>query len=269
MPVPAWAAKVFPDETPGARMERLGDVIFSLCRLDSEDPEAAWRKHIEELKKRRDYLNTKQYSSLEYTGGGTDLRVGLPRDHNWVSAEVKSESGIEFVANMPTEEVFTLPHRDEVDGTVVASKPLFHRGMVFENFRLRFEKGRAVEVRADRGEELLKKIVETDEGAARLGEVALVSESSPVARSNLLFYNPLLDENAACHLALGFAFQENLKNGARMSSEEFTAAGGNSSQVHMDFMIGSRNLDIDGVTADGHREALMRKGLWAIGDGDE
>jgi aminopeptidase len=264
MPVPSWAAKVFPDLTLQEQMDKLTDVVFSLCRLDQDDPLAAWQRHVESLCAKRDYLNKKQYVSLEYSAPTVDLSIGLPENHNWISGQVVSETGIPFVPNMPTEEVFTLPHRDQVEGTVTASKPLHHQGMVFENFTLTFKEGCVVDLKADRGEDLLRKIIETDDGAARLGEVALVPESSPVARSGLLFYNPLLDENAACHLALGFAFQENIKGGMKMSPEEFKAAGGNTSQVHLDFMIGTDRLEVNGVTRQGNREAIISRGEWAI-----
>ena len=264
MPVPSWAAKVFPDLDPKQQMEKLLDVIFSLCRVDRDDPIAAWTEHVETLISRRDYLNRKRYTALEYSAPTIDLRVGLPEKHNWASGSIVTEAGIPIVPNMPTEEVFAAPHRDRVEGTVTASKPLHYRGMVFENFTLTFKQGRVIDLRADTGEDLLRKIVDTDEGAARLGEVALVAESSPVAQSGLLFYNPLLDENAACHLALGFAFQENIEGGATMSPEEFEAAGGNSSQVHMDFMVGTNRLNVEGVTRDGKREAILRQGEWVI-----
>jgi aminopeptidase len=264
MPVSSWAAKVFPDLDPQQQMEKLKDVIFALCRVDQEDPIAAWTKHIETLKARKDYLNQKRYSSLEFDAPNMELKVGLPEKHNWVSGTVVTEAGVTVVPNMPTEEVFTVPHRDHVAGTVTASKPLHYRGMVFENFTFTFEEGRVIDVKAGTGEDLLKKIVETDEGSARLGEVALVAESSPVAQSGLLFYNPLFDENAACHLALGFAFQENIEGGTAMDPEEFKAEGGNSSQVHMDFMVGSDRLDVAGVTEAGAREPILRQGEWAI-----
>jgi aminopeptidase len=213
---------------------------------------------------RKEYLNQKRYTALEYSAPTMDLKVGLPENHNWASGTVVTEAGVTCAPNMPTEEVFTVPHRERVEGTVTASKPLHYRGMVFENFTFTFKQGRVIDLKADTGEDLLKKIVETDEGAARLGEVALVAESSPVAKSGLLFYNPLFDENAACHLALGFAFQENIKGGTAMSAEEFEAAGGNSSQVHMDFMVGSNRLDVEGITRDGKREPILRQGEWVI-----
>jgi len=264
MPTEAWAARVFPQEARERRIEKLKDVLFSLCRLDADDPVAAWQKHIRALVSRRDFLNGRRYDLLRYRGPGTDLTIGLAENHRWVSAQVRSRAGIAFVANMPTEEVFTAPHRERIEGTVTASKPLFHRGMVFENFSFRFQDGRVVDVRADRGEDLLKKIVKTDEGSARLGEVALVPESSPVARSGLLFYNPLLDENAACHLALGSAFGETIEGGMGMEEQAFMGAGGNISQVHMDFMIGSPELSVEGVTQEGKTEPILTQGEWAF-----
>jgi aminopeptidase len=264
MPVPSWAAKVFPDLAPKDQVERLTEVIFSLCRVDREDPIAAWSEHIEALKKRKDLLNQKRYTALEFSAPNMDLKLGLPERHNWASGAVTTEAGVMVIPNMPTEEVFTVPHRDRVEGSVTASKPLHYRGMVFENFTFIFRDGRVINVKADAGEDLLRKIVETDEGSARLGEVALVAESSPVAQSGLLFYNSLLDENAACHLALGFAFQENIQGGPAMQPKEFEAAGGNRSQVHMDFMVGSNQLEVVGVTQGGTREPILQQGEWSI-----
>jgi len=263
MPTQAWASRVFPGLSAQQSMDELSRVLLSLCRLDAPDPGAAWEDHIERLVARRDLLNRRRYDRLRYSGPGTDLSIGLPENHRWVSARVASQSGVSFVANMPTEEVFTAPHFERVNGTITASKPLYHRGMVFENFSFRFQDGRVVEVKADRGEELLRRIIDTDAGAARLGEVALVPESSPVARAGLLFYNPLLDENASCHLALGSAFSETIEGGMSMSEEELGASGANSSQVHMDFMVGSRELLVQGVRRDGDTEDILRDGEWA------
>ena len=244
-------------------MARLWDAIGRLCRLDHADPLAAWETHLEALTTRRDVLNRKQYAALKYTGPGTDLTIGLPAGHLWISGRTTSLNGIPFTANLPTEEVFTMPHKDRVDGVVRSSKPLSYGSMLIENFSVRFAGGRVVEYSAERGQAVLKQLVETDAGAARLGEVALVPHSSPVSQSGILFYNTLFDENAASHIALGSAYKFTLSGGDAMSEEEFSLAGGNQSATHVDFMLGCAELDIDGVLSDGHREPLMRRGEWA------
>jgi aminopeptidase len=216
------------------------------------------------LAARRDLLNRRQYDALRYLGPGTDLTIGLPEGHLWVSGQSTSRSGILFAPNLPTEEVFTMPHKDRVNGIVRSSKPFSYGGTLVDGFSLEFAEGRAVSVKADRGETVLRQLVETDAGAARLGEVALVPQSSPVSRSGLLFYNTLLDENATSHVALGSAYKFTLRGGTAMSDEEFERAGGNRSAVHVDFMIGSADLDVDGVSRDGSTEPIIRRGEWAF-----
>jgi aminopeptidase len=264
VPSESWAAKVFPNEAPERQVARLWETIFEVCRVNLPDPIAAWEEHIARLAARSEYLNHKQYTALHYTGPGTDLTIGLPDKHRWKSASDTTRSGIVFVPNIPTEEVFTMPHRERTNGVVTASKPLNLRGALIENFRLTFRDGRVVDVAAESGETVLRKMIETDEGASRLGEVALVPHSSPIAQSGLLFYNTLFDENAASHIALGFAFPFNLQNGDELSEEEFVAAGGNRSLMHVDFMIGSDRMDIDGMLGDGTTEPVMRGGEWAF-----
>ena len=205
-PSPRWAARVFPELPAERQVDALWEAIVTLCRLDVPDPIAAWRAHIEALSARRDYLNERRYDALRYRGPGTDLTIGLPAGHVWVSARSESRTGILFTANLPTEEVFTMPHRERVDGTVTGSKPLSHGGTLIEGFSLTFARGQVVDLRAERGEAVLRQLFETDEGAARLGEVALVPDESPISRSGRLFYNTLFDENAASHLALGSAY---------------------------------------------------------------
>jgi aminopeptidase len=261
---PGWAARVFPNLPPEEGLRRLWDEIAKMCRLDAADPLAAWETHLQNLAARRDYLNRRQYRALKYSGPGTSLTLGLPAGHMWVSGRTDSQNGIPFTANLPTEEVFTVAHKDSVDGTVRSTKPLSYGGTLIENFTLRFAEGRVVEFHAERGEAVLRQLVETDPGAARLGEVALVPHSSPVSQSGLLFYNTLFDENAASHVALGSAYRFTLKGGDAMNDEEFALAGGNRSATHVDFMIGSGELDVDGVLADGASEPLMRRGEWAI-----
>jgi aminopeptidase len=263
-PVPSWAAKVFPQLPADQQVARLWEVIFDVCRLKQPDPIAAWERHIAQLSARSAYLNRKQYAALHYRAPGTDLRVGLPRGHIWQGPPATSASGIAFVPNMPTEEVFTLPHRGQVSGVVTASKPLNYGGALIENFRLTFAEGRVVDIEAETGADSLRKLIAADEGAGRLGEVALVPHSSPIAQSGLLFYNTLFDENAASHLALGRAYRVTLEGGTAMSAEEFAQAGGNSSLIHVDFMIGAAAMDIDGLAEDGAAEPVMRAGEWAF-----
>jgi aminopeptidase len=258
-----WAARVFPHLPGEQQIPHLWDVIGRLCRLDRSDPVAAWEAHLQGLAARSDYLNRKHYGALRYTGGGTNVTIGLPTGHLWVSGRSVTRSGIAFTANLPTEEVFTIPHKDRVDGIVTSTKPLSHGGTLIEGFSLQFANGRVVKVSAERGESVLRQLVETDDGAGRLGEVALVPHSSPISQSGLLFYNTLFDENAASHVALGSAYKFTLAGGDVMDDDDFERAGGNRSAVHVDFMIGSGDLDVDGVLSDGSTEPLMRRGEWA------
>jgi aminopeptidase len=258
-----WAARVFPDQPPAEQVARLWEAIARLCRLDRPDPVAAWEEHLAALARRRDHLNAKRYAALKYKGPGTEVTIGLPEGHLWVSGRSESRSGIPFAPNLPTEEVFTMPHKDRVDGVVRSSKPLSYGGTVIENFSLTFAGGKTVRVTAERGEEVLQRLVDTDAGAARLGELALVPHSSPVSQSGLLFYNTLFDENAASHVALGSAYKFTMSGGETMEDGAFERAGGNRSGVHVDFMIGTGALDVDGVLQGGATEPLMRAGEWA------
>jgi len=258
----SWARRVFPDVEPAQQVDRLWSAIATLCRLNCPDPIAAWERHLADLAARTDRLNAKQYSALTYAGPGTSLTIGLPPAHVWVGGRSASSAGIRFAPNLPTEEVFTMPHKDRVDGVVRSTKPLSYGGTLIENFSLRFERGRVVEVKAEKNQGVLQRLVDMDAGAARLGEVALVSESSPVAKTGLLFYNTLFDENAASHIALGAAYKFTLQGGEAMSDEAFEQAGGNRSAAHVDFMIGSAELDVDGVLPSGASEPVLRKGEW-------
>ena len=262
LPIPSWANRVFPDLPEANRLTALQDAIYAACRIDLADPVAAWRAHAAQLQTRCDLLNKARYSALRITGAGTDLTIGLPGCHLWLGGGAVTENGVTFVPNMPTEEVFTVPHREGVEGTVSCSKPLNYGGTLIEDFSLTFEKGRAVSCRAAAGEKVLKSLIETDDGAARLGEVALVPHSSPISRTGLLFYNTLFDENAASHVALGRCYQGCLEGGDTMSDEEVATQGGNDSMVHVDFMIGSEETSVDGLTADGGSEPVMRAGEW-------
>ena len=261
---PAWAAKVFPDLQPEAAQAKLWQAIFETTRATLPDPVAAWVDHIKNLRKRGDYLQAKKYSALHYKGPGTDLTLGLPQGHKWISAQAMAENGVIFTANMPTEEVFTLPDRSRADGTVAATFPLSYGGSLIEDFSVTFENGRIVKVHAKNNEALLQKLVDTDEGSTRLGEIALVPASSPISKRGHLFYNTLFDENASCHIAIGRAYRFTLIGGEELTDEEFISAGGNLSLNHVDFMIGSPQMDIDGIKADGTHEPVMRSGEWAI-----
>jgi aminopeptidase len=259
-----WAKKIFPDLTPERAEEKLWRAIFEATRVDQPDPVKAWEQHIENLLVRANFLQAKQYTALQYTAPGTDLTIGLPRGHKWISAQSLAENGIVFTANMPTEEVFTLPDRARVDGTVQATFPLSYAGTLIEDFTLTFEKGRIVKVSAKTGEAALKHLIETDEGASYLGEVSLVPASSPIGTRGHLFYNTLYDENASCHIAIGRAYRFTLTGGEELTDEEFIQSGGNVSITHVDFMIGSDKLDVDGIKEDGTKEPVLRAGEWAI-----
>jgi aminopeptidase len=257
-----WATRVFPQLASEAATSRLWEEIGRLCRLDQADPIAAWEEHLERLEARANFLNTRKFSALKYQGPGTDLTLGLPNGHIWVSGRSASRAGISFTANLPTEEVFSIAHKDRVDGWVRSSKPLSYGGTLIDGFRLRFAEGQVVEMKAEKGEAVLKRLLDTDKGARRLGEVALVPHSSPIAQSGLLFFNTLFDENAASHVALGNAYKFTLAGTESMSNEEFEQAGGNRSSIHVDFMIGSGELNVHGVLANGSREPLMKMGEW-------
>ncbi len=259
---PAWAAAMFPGEAPEAALAKLWQAIFSTTRVDAADPVAAWKTHDAGLQKRAAMLNEKRYAWLQYKGPGTDFRLGLADDHLWLGGGTTAGNGIYCIPNMPTEEVFSTPHKDRAEGVVTATKPLSHQGTMIEGIQVRFEAGRIVEVRATRGQEVLQKLIDTDEGARRLGEVALVPHSSPIAASGLTFFNTLFDENAASHIALGQAYSSCVREGDNMTPEELAAHGANESLIHVDWMIGSAELDIDGITATGTAEPLMRKGEW-------
>ena len=259
----SWAEKIFPGVPTSEAVSQLWDAIARMCRLDAPDPLAAWETHLGNLAARSEYLNSKRYAALKYTGPGTDLTLGLPDGHIWVSGRSTSRNGIPFTANLPTEEVFTIAHKDRVDGTVRASKPLSYGSTLIDGFSVTFEGGRIVKMSADKNPDTLQRLLDTDEGARRLGEVALVPHSSPISRSGRLYYNTLFDENAASHVALGNAYKFTLTGGNDMSDADFERAGGNRSGVHVDFMIGSGELDVDGVLAGGTAEPLMRKGEWA------
>lgn len=263
-PTPAWSKKVFADIPTPEDEERLWGAIFQVCRINEPDPTAAWETHIANLKARASYLTGKQYAALHFHGPGTDLTIGLAEGHLWDGGGEKTRSGIFFTPNLPTEEIFTLPHRQHIDGQVTASMPLSNSGALIEDFSLNFENGRVTQVNARKGEEVLGKLIAIDEGMTSLGEVALVPNSSPISRLGILFYNTLFDENAASHIALGDGLKFCLQDAESLSEKEYVARGGNKSLDHIDFMIGNSQMDVDGTSQDGSREPVMRAGEWAF-----
>ena len=262
-PNPSWAKQVFPELSEEEAVRKLADAIFAASRVDLDDPVAAWKEHNANLKKRSSWLNTERFASLHFTGPGTDLIVGLADGHEWHGGASTAKNGITCNPNIPTEEVFTTPHALKVEGHVSSTKPLSHQGTLIDNIQVKFEGGRIVEAKASKGEEVLNKVLDTDEGARRLGEVALVPHSSPISKSGILFYNTLFDENASCHIALGQCYSKCFLDGASLNQEQIKAQGGNSSLIHIDWMIGSDQVDIDGIRPDGSKVPVMRKGEWA------
>ncbi len=260
---PAWAAAMFPDLPAEQALGKLWDAIFAASRADQDDPIAAWKKHDDKLHLWASRMNDRRYAALHFKGPGTDLKVGLADDHLWLGGGTTAGNGNYCIPNMPTEEVFTTPHKDRVEGTVRSTKPLSHQGTLIEGIAVRFEGGRIVEAHASRGESVLQKLIETDDGARRLGEVSLVPNSSPISASGLLFLNTLFDENAACHIALGQAYSNCVKEGDKLTPEQLAGKGANDSLIHVDWMIGSGQVDVDGISATGSAEPVMRKGEWA------
>lgn len=261
---PEWAKLVFPGEPVDVAMEKLWEAIFAASRITGDDPVADWRAHGERLKQRVDMLNAKRFAALHFKSrdGETDLKVGLADQHLWAGGGTTAGNGVYCQPNIPTEECFTTPHKERVDGVVRASKPLSHQGTLIENIRCRFEGGRIVEATATAGEDVLNRLISTDDGARRLGEVALVPASSPIAASGILYWSTLFDENAASHIALGQAYSTCLIGGEKMNEEQLGALGANSSLIHVDWMIGSAQMDVDGIAQDGAAEPLMRAGEW-------
>jgi aminopeptidase len=262
-PSPSWAKQVFPGDAEDVAVAKLANAIFAASRVDSDGAVAAWDKHNAVLRERTEWLNGQRFKALHYSGPGTDLTIGLADGHEWVGGASVAKNGITCNPNIPTEEVFTTPHCRRVSGRVISSKPLSYQGTLIDNIAVRFEEGRIVEARASRGEEVLSKVLDTDEGARRLGEVALVPHSSPISKSGLLFFNTLFDENAASHIALGQCYSKCFIDGASLTTQQIVARGGNQSLIHIDWMIGSNKTDIDGIRADGSRVPVFRQGEWA------
>ena len=262
-PGAAWASRVFPDLPVEEAQGKLMDAIYDASRLAGDDPVANWAEHTATLKERVDWLNGQNFEALQYTGPGTDLRLGLAEGHIWKGGASPALNGVVCQPNIPTEEVFTCPHAYKVEGTVAATKPLAHQGSVIENIAVRFEAGKIVEATATKGEDVLNALLKTDDGASRIGEVALVPHSSPISQSGTLFYNTLFDENASCHIALGQCYADTIKGGSELQPEELQQLGGNQSLIHVDWMMGSDAVDIDGIKKDGTIVPVMRVGEWA------
>ena len=262
-PGTAWASQVFPSDEESVAVAKLADAIFSASRVDVDDPVSAWAAHNRALHGRTAWLNGERFSALHFTGPGTDLTVGLADGHSWQGGASLAKNGVTCNPNIPTEEVFTTPHALHVEGHVSSTKPLSYQGTLIDRISVRFEAGRIVEAHAARGEQVLNKVLDTDEGARRLGEVALVPHSSPISKSGILFYNTLFDENASCHIALGQCYSKCFVDGDKLTPDQIAAQGGNKSLIHIDWMIGSGEVDIDGVRADGTRVPVFRRGEWA------
>ncbi|MBL0846674.1 aminopeptidase [Mammaliicoccus fleurettii] len=263
-PSVGWAKMMFPELDDQEAVNKLLETILKTVRVDQEDPVKAWEEHDRLLHEKANYLNQKKYKSLHYKSEGTDLTIELPTGQYWSGASSINSKGNSFVANMPTEEVFTAPHKNGVNGTVSNTLPLSYSGNIIDDFTLTFKNGEVVDYKAGVGEEILKSILETDEGAKRLGEVALVPVDSPISNMNTLFYNTLFDENASCHIALGSAYAFCIEGGKEMSAKELAENGLNDSTTHVDFMIGSKSLSIDGVLENGVKEPVFRDGNWAF-----
>lgn len=266
IPTTGWAQKVFPELATDEAVAKLWEAIFATVRIDAaNNPVEAWQDHIAFLQKAAKFMNDHDFASLHYQNSlGTDLTVELPEGHIWAGGAEKAATGVDFAANMPTEEVYSLPKRDGVNGTVVASKPLIYNGNLIDGFKLVFKAGKVVDFSATKGEQILKDLLATDEGSSYLGEVALVPYDSPISQSGILFYNTLFDENAACHLALGKAYPTCLKGGEAMDSVTLLQHGVNDSLVHEDFMIGTRDLSIIGTTRSGEKVTVFANGNFAF-----
>ncbi|MEW4355064.1 aminopeptidase [Streptococcus pneumoniae] len=262
----AWAKKVFPNVTSDEEaVDLLWDQIFKTCRVYEEDPVAAWKAHEETLSAKAKILNEEQFDALHYTAPGTDLTLGMPKNHVWESAGSLNAQGEYFIANMPTEEVFSAPDYRRADGYVTSTKPLSYNGNIIEGIKVTFKDGEIVDVTAEKGDEVMKKLVFENAGARSLGEVALVPDKSPISQSGITFFNTLFDENASNHLAIGAAYATSVKGGENFGSEEaLKEAGLNRSDVHVDFMIGSNQMNVDGIRADGTVVPIFRNGDWAI-----
>ena len=261
-PGSAWASRVFPELPLDEAIVKLADAIFDASRASVDDPIQAWDDHNEKLRIKTNWLNEKNFAALQYNGPNTNLRVGLADEHEWMGGASKAQNGIICNPNIPSEEVFTTPHAYKVDGTVSSTKPLSYQGTLIDDIKVNFKDGKIIEAHASKGEEVLQKVLKSDEGASRIGEVALVPHSSPISQSGIIFYNTLFDENAASHIALGQCYSKCFKGELDLSKEEILKRGGNSSMIHIDWMIGSDQIDVDGIDQSGNQEPIFRKGEW-------
>lgn len=259
---PAWAKQIFPDDDTETAVEKLWELIFKTTRSDQPDPVAAWDKHCAEVEKRMNHLNSHKFESLHFYGGGTDLTVGLAEGHIWEGVRMYAKNGTVCSPNIPTEEVFTMPHRDRVNGVVKSTKPLSLRGNIVDGIQMTFENGVCTKMSAEKGEDVLQKLLDTDEGARRLGEIALVPHSSPISQSGVIFFNTLFDENASCHMAMGNCYTSNMEGYDELSEDERRTRGANESMIHVDWMIGSAEVNLDGIKSDGTVVPLMRGCEW-------
>jgi len=264
-PSEAWANKVFPDASSSEEaIELLWDKIFAATRADQEKPVDAWKLHMDNLISKLSFLNDKSFKTLKFVAPGTDLVVDLPDTHKWIGGGMAAKNGSTFVPNIPTEEVFTLPTKTGVNGTLSSTKPLSYAGNLIDNFKFTFENGKIVDFSAEQGEDVLKTLLDTDEGARFLGEVALVPHDSPISNTNTLFYNTLYDENASCHFAVGSAYPLCLENGSSLSQDDLAKVGANTSITHVDFMVGCPEMSIIGITANNEEVAIFKDGNWAF-----
>ena len=263
VPTLNWAKKVFPNSSDPEK--DLSLAIEKCMRLDAPDPIKAWEEHVEKLETRARFLNEKNFEYIRFKNAlGTDLKVGLATDHNWICAKEKAKDGVYFVANLPTEEIFTAPHANKVDGTLVSALPLCENGRVIDGFSITFKKGKITKYSAKIGLDVLSELINTDSGTKRLGEIALIGKGSPIAQSDVLFYNTLFDENASCHLAIGKGYSSTIKNGDKLTKKELKERGLNDSIEHIDFMIGTPDLSVVGIGYDGKETTLFEDGEWII-----
>ncbi|WP_221567406.1 aminopeptidase [Alkalihalobacillus sp. TS-13] len=262
VPNEKWAGKVYPDHGPEEAQDMLWKAVFDMTRVDCDDPIEQWQRHIGSLLSKVDELNTMRFQKLHLEAPGTDLIVELPDRHLWVGGGATTQEGLFFTPNLPTEEVFTAPKRDGVNGTVRSTMPLVYGSTAIEDITLTFKDGKIIKMNASKGLETLKRLIDSDEGSHYLGEIALVPEDSPIAEENTIFYNTLFDENSSCHLAIGAAYPLCVEDGTNMTSEELSHAGLNMSITHVDFMIGSPKMNIDGIHWDGRREPVFQNGCW-------
>jgi aminopeptidase len=263
VPTLNWAKRVFPNSIDPE--SDLSSAIEKSMRLDTANPLTAWENHIKTLEKRANFLNEKNFEYIRFSNSvGTNLTVGLADGHTWISAREKAQDGVDFLANLPTEEVFTAPHRLKVNGTLHSAMPLCDNGQFIDKFTITFKDGKIIDYHAEIGNDALKQLIETDEGTFRLGEIALIGKNSPIAKSGILFYNTLFDENASCHLAIGKGYPSTIKNGDKMSDQELKDCGLNDSTEHIDFMIGTPDMSVVGIAKDGTKTTLFVDGDWVI-----